>query len=139
MNDYRLVSTIGALACLLSGTLVPQDVKAQITMSTITNPPTACVGSVMNYFVPSKTMPTATVGILKVLTVSRVCGTVTTNSAFCNPGFPANTMILGASAMGAQISMSPSCSWACAGCANISTDGSDDLPIELMDFGIDEE
>ena len=48
-------------------------------------------------------------------------------------------MYLIAMAMGAQITMNPSCSWNCVGCGTIITNGAlNGLPVELLDFSVDD-
>lgn len=104
-------------------------------MSNTTN---ACIQSTYKFITPSTAAP-STIGILKYLTVNRVCTAVVAMNAGCNPGVAASTATVGATATAAQIGMAPTCQWACAGCTNITTSAATDgLPVELMDFSIED-
>ncbi len=129
------------LAILVVGWLgSPVALEAQ-TSYTQMNTTNACIGTTFKLFNPNMTSPTVQVIVAKILTATRLCNTVTMSNAFCNPGsVAANTMTLYASAMGTQITMMPSCQWACGGCSNIITNSTvDSLPVELMGFDIEEE
>ncbi len=82
--------------------------------------------------------PTGTVYVFKYLAANQNCNLIAMNSAFCNPPSSQNVSRVDASAIGAQISNNPSCSWACTGaCGSISTTTADGLPVELMGFGVE--
>ncbi len=128
------------LVMLVIGSLVSPGALQSQSMYTIPNTTNACLAATYKLFSPNMTAP-ATVVIAKFLTMARTCNTVTMNNAFCNPGAPALTLTLYAGAMGTQVTMSPSCQWACTGgCPNVTTDGGvDGLPVELMGFGFEED
>ena len=131
----RLVVAIFVTLTLVS----PLNLRSQ-TSYTQPNTTHACIANTLKIFSPNMTSPTVAVVVAKFLTGLRVCNTVAMNNAFCNPGSAAPTFTLAASAMGTQITMMPSCQWACTGCANVTTTSSGDgLPVELMGFGIEEE
>lgn len=78
--------------------------------------------------------------VAKILTAPAFCQSTAMNAAFCSPtagGF--TTTYLLANAMSAT--MSPFCNWDCA-CGtgtppDVVIDGSDGLPVELMDFAVE--
>ena len=72
----------------------------------------------------------------KTLSAATTCTLTMMNASFCFPSYaPANTAVLVASAFTATAN--PSCAWTC-GCGSVTTDGSDGLPVELMEFSIDD-
>ncbi len=115
--------------------------EAQVMTTTITTGiTTACVVSIVKVGFPDLTSPTSYVYIDKFLDMTRSCSFVTSNNAaLCNPGVTLPTNRLIASVTGPNINMNPSCSWSCTGCGAIVTNAADDgLPVELMDFGVDD-
>ena len=76
---------------------------------------------------------------LKVLSTAANCSLTMTMAASCNPVGPSVTASLFASAhTSTTATMSVSCGWNC-GCGAVTIDGTDGLPVELMDFGIEDE
>lgn len=133
---FSAVMVVAAVCCLGG----PRSVEPATTM--VYTPAFGCVGMTHKIFSPSQANPTVYVKIYKVLTAVQTCSTVMMNSAFCNPGVPAPTGTLAAQAFGAQITMMPSCAWNCTGAcgATVSTTGpGDGLPVELMEFSIEDE
>ena len=108
---------------------------------TITAPANACLNSIKKGFFPNFMNPTATVYIFKYLAASQSCDLAApANSAFCNPASLQSVSRVDASAFGAQIANSPSCSWTCPGaCGMIATGPGDGLPVELMEFSVEDE
>ena len=141
MRRLKALSVPIFLVLLVCGVWHPGPVRAQTSTVTINPAPTACLNSIVKYYVPNMTTP-MTIAIFKRLSVTmQVCNTTMMNSAFCNPGVAAATNTLAASVftMFGQIGMNPSCAWNCTGaCGNtISTTGSQDgLPVELLDFKV---
>lgn len=81
----------------------------------------------------------ATKAVYKILTAPALCQTTMMNALFCSPtGSAMNTNFLLASAMGTA---TPSCAWSCTcsggGAPHVVIDGSDGLPVELMEFGLE--
>lgn len=118
------VFVVGAL--LLSGFLLSSGAWAQCAISsTAVNP----VGG-------------SSVSILKYFTGAPVCNLVSSNNAgFCFPSATssASTLLASANTMAA----SPSCNWVCnCGTASpavpFTIDGGDGLPVELLEFSIDD-
>jgi hypothetical protein len=80
--------------------------------------------------------------VYKILNAPYNCGTTMMNALFCNPTAMTNTSFLHASALAAT--MTPSCAWVCTGtgggtCATVTIDGNDGLPVELMEFSVEDE
>lgn len=134
----------GALFLSAPGALFAQ------TMVTIMEPttsiPSACVMTIMRTGIPNTMSPTSYINIEKTLDMSRVCTWQSSTGmagGICNPGMAAgatNTGMLIASAIGTDLSMNPGCVWQCAGCGMITTTAAKDgLPVELMDFSIQDE
>ena len=145
MHEFRSPYWPVLLILAASGLVNTQAVRSQETvtiMEPTTSIPTVCINTIVRYFDPNMTSPTAQVAITKYLDASRICTWQMSNNAdLCNPGMlvgATNTDRLIASAFGANISMMPSCQWNCAGCGAITTDGSTDgLPVELMEFSVE--
>lgn len=96
--------------------------------------------SVQGQCVTTATMQTTvgmTILVTKSLSASAVC-TLTggMNIVGCVPSGAATTSVLMAGATTGAAT--PSCAWTCA-CGAVVIDGSDGLPVELMDFGIEDE
>ncbi len=109
---------------------------------TVTAPANACLNSSKKGFFPSYMNPTATVYIFKYMAANQNCDLAApANNAFCNPSSLQNVSRVDASALGTQLTNNPSCSWSCAGaCGSIVTSAAaDGLPVELMDFGFEDE
>ena len=123
--------------CLLTGL---HSASSQTYTYSGTEAPTSCVDTIFKAFIPNKASPTL-ISIRKVLDVPHACKTVGANNASCRTlakKFGAATRLV-ASATSNQIGLSPSCQWTCADCGIISiTSAGDDLPIELMDFTIND-
>ncbi len=126
----------------------PGAVESQVSYTYTTGIPTPCVNTIVRYFVPNMASPTMQVAITKYLDTNRTCTWLMSNNAdLCNPGMLAgsvNTGMLVASAFGTNITMMPSCQWRCQPTTvcgtSITTSGlSDGLPVELMDFGFEDE
>jgi len=86
--------------------------------------------------VVTNTLPstlTMTVFIVKYLSMSTTCSTTAMNAFLCSPTAPAFVMTLSASAY--TSTTNPFCSFNC-GCGTVTIDGSDGLPVELMDFDV---
>ncbi len=128
-----------ALVMVIIGSLVSPVALQSQTSYTQPNTTNVCVAATLKYFNPNMTSPTVVAVIAKFLTAPRVCSSVAMNNAFCNPGVAALTSTLAATAIGSQITMMPSCQWACAGCPNVTTSGGDGLPVELMGFGFEDD
>jgi hypothetical protein len=80
--------------------------------------------------------------VYKILNGPYNCGTTMMNALFCNPTAMTGTSFLHASAMAAT--MNPSCAWTCTGtgggtCATVTIDVNDGLPVELMEFSVEDE
>lgn len=126
------------IAATLIGLIVSVQAIAINTTVTV-NSPHPCVASSMRYYLPSGTTnPITFLQNFKQLTATVVCTLANSNFATCGSN-AAPVNLLAASASSAQIGMSPSCSWNCGGCAAnpIVTDGSDGLPVELLELRID--
>lgn len=107
---------------LLAAMSVPGVVKAQ------------CMVMSTNVLMPG----TMTVLIEKYLSNSYSCMSVATmmNALDCNPGAAGSfTSLLSAEAVTAT--MDPACSWVCTGCGNVTIDGSDGLPVELLEYSVE--
>ncbi len=142
MCSPKLLSRPFLLILAACGLGNPQAVSAQETNTYTTGIPTPCVNTIVRYFNPNMAAP-AQVAITKYLDTTRTCTWQMSNNAdLCNPGSLAgatSTSRLIASAFGANITLMPSCQWNCAGCGTINTNGATDgLPVELMDFYIEE-
>jgi len=79
--------------------------------------------------------------VTKQLSGIAFCNLVGQNALACFPGtgVPMSTAILAASA-NPSATVNPFCSWTCScgtGAFAVVTDGSDGLPIELMDFTVE--
>ena len=79
--------------------------------------------------------------VTKQLSNIAFCSLVGQNALACFPGtgVPMSTFILAASA-NPTATMSPFCSWTCScgtGAFTVVTNGSDGLPIELLDFTVE--
>ena len=62
------------------------------------------------------------------------CSTTTSNNATCAKNFTSPTIFLYAGNNGSA----PSCAWTCTVCTgSIVIDGTDGLPVELMDFSVE--
>jgi hypothetical protein len=78
--------------------------------------------------------------VTKTLSAPYQCTLTMMNADFCFPGYaPVITAQLVASAYTATVN--PTCAWACA-CGtgappHVAIDGSDGLPVELMDFSVE--
>lgn len=125
----KLVLPVLALVLALGFAMPPSSLEAQPPCATNGAPFTGTYtmgGNQVNY-------------ILKYLTTSATCNlTMSNNVLDCrpNPGAAGSTL----SATAYSSAMSPSCQWDCgAGTCTVTTDGSDGLPVELMDFDIDGE
>lgn len=113
-KSRRWLLPVLILAVLL---IQPVELKSQCMVST-TN---------------SNAGPTA-VQVYKILSGSYFCSLTMQNAVFCSPTAMGNTTaFLLATALTATAN--PSCAWNCA-CGSITIDGSDGLPVELMDFEI---
>ncbi len=77
--------------------------------------------------------------ILKFLAFT-TCTRTMNMAMTCSPTGPiATTGLLARATTGTIATMSVSCGWTC-GCGGVTTDGaSDGLPVELMDFGFEDE
>lgn len=63
--------------------------------------------------------------------------TMSMNVMNCAPGTMGdNTSILTGSVTLPLPAMSPTCAWNCVGCGTVTIDGSDGLPVELLDFKV---
>ncbi len=83
-----------------------------------------------------------TIQIFKILSNSYSCGTTAMNASFCSPTAATFGNFLQATAMTATVA--PFCNWSCAGCPGAAphvaiNSVSDGLPVELMDFGFEDE
>ncbi len=130
-------------ACWLGS---PVAVSSQDSTTYTAGPFTnACIMSIYKYWKPNRTNPSQTVYIAKRLDMARACSTLVPGmNAFCNPGslapHPTNTMVLAGSAFNSDITMNPTCSWTCTGCGAIPISAaSDGLPVELMDFSVEDD
>lgn len=124
---------------VLTVVLAPARTARAQDMSTVANTTNACINSTYRSFSPNATSPTFIL-IDRRVTFDPVANCVTAGmmSAFCSRdgGTP---MLLIAQASSAQFANSPYCRWNCGACGIIETDGSIGLPVELMDFGVDDE
>ena len=130
----RLLLPVLALMAVSSVAILAQDTTL------IPNNTNACISFTYKFYTPNMTNPTLII-IDRRVTFNPVTGCMTmAYNAFCgdDPGTP---MLLSAQAIGTQITMSPACVWDCAvaGCGTITTDSSDGLPVELMDFEIEDD
>lgn len=126
----RRVSAILVLVCIYGA-------KAGGVTYTTMNTTNACIAQTTKSYIPNKTSPTF-VGIIKALTGMPACTTTpSANNATCGETLPT---ALFATAIGPQITMSPSCVWNCGGClgGTIAISGADGLPVELLEFSIDD-
>ena len=127
---------VALLACFFIVLLIglTDKVLAQ-DMTTVANTTNACINSTYKSYTPNIMSPTSILIDRRVtFNPTAVCTTAVMNNANC--GRDAGSMLLIASAAGAQITMSPSCSWNCGGCGTIVTDRNIGLPVELMEFSV---
>ena len=92
-----------------------------------------CMYASTNVLMPGGTM---TILVEKYLTMKANCASIPTqmNAVDCNPGTMVHyTDLLSGEAMTATVS--PNCAWNCD-CGTVTIDGSDGLPVELLDFKV---
>ena len=71
--------------------------------------------------------------VVKTLSLSTFCQATSSFNATCTPGGGgASNLFLSATASGPN----PSCQWNC-GCGTVRIDGTDGLPVELLEFEVD--
>ena len=130
-----VLSSLLAIAQMvgLAGVAVAQD------MSTIMNVTNTCIKSTYKFWTPNMAAPTLIIIDRRVtFNPVTVCGTATMSmSASCMED-PGVTMFLGASAFGPQITMNPYCNWNCGACGTIVINASNGLPVELLDFSVND-
>ena len=113
----------------LAGVAVAQD------MSTIANTTNTCINSTYKFFSPSMAAPTVIIIDRRVtFNPMTLCTTFMSNNAICVRD-PA-PIRLQASATGAATN--PYRIWNCGGCGQIVTNSSDGLPVELLNFSVDD-
>ena len=121
---FLFVSTL----VLIVGTLLVQPVRVEAQCN---------VTMIMSF----PTNAPATINKTKTLSAAASCMTTAMNAFFCFPGGAFfNTNMLYATAMSATVG--PFCNWSCT-CGvgappHVRITGADGLPVELMDFYIDE-
>ncbi len=77
--------------------------------------------------------------ILKFLGGFTNCTRTMNMAMTCSPAGPLSTSgLLARATTGTIATMSVSCGWTC-GCGGVTTDGSDGLPVELMDFAVEDD
>lgn len=117
------LAPILVLVCLL---VLPAEVVSQcnVTMT-------------MSY----ATFAPATINVTKTLSAAAACMTTAMNAYGCFPGAASfTTNMLNATRMGTA---NPFCNWSCAcgvgSAPHVTINNSDGLPVELMDFAIEDE
>ena len=74
----------------------------------------------------------------KYLSMSYSCASIPTqmNALVCNPGNPgySTTLLTAERMVGTTMAQ---CVWTCVGCGTVTIDGTDGLPVELMDFSVE--
>ena len=114
---------LGSVVLLISFFAQPLPVESQCMVTNTVVSPAPSPGSPYNV-------------VYKTLNGPYVCNRVASNNAsLCAPNLPTARTMLTASAN--TTAVNPSCQWYCTGgCGTITTDGSDGLPVELMEFEI---
>jgi len=114
-------SLLGTLLIIVGLFFQPINANAQCSVSSVSSN-TGTIGG-MNY-----------IWVSKYLSSSESCSlTMSMNVINCYPDPGSSVSSLGASAYTTAID--PSCGWNC-GCGQVTIDGSDGLPVELLDFSI---
>ncbi len=78
--------------------------------------------------------------VSKYLSLPYLCTSIPAqmNAVDCNPGVAGFVTTL-LTAERVTATMMAKCAWTCAGCGMVTIDGSDGLPVELMNFGFEDE
>lgn len=128
MKTRGSLSWLGLIVIMVCLLAQPAGVLAQCMVSNTTVSDSVAMGSPYTE-------------VMKTLNGTYLCNRVMSSMvSLCAPGAAMNRMTLTASAPAGTTN--PSCEFYCTGgaaCVSIVIDGSDGLPVELMDFGFEDE